>query len=80
MSIATEATDIAKALVTAALVDDFEAAKTLLPHDREEAAYLIIALSKLNARMVRSLAGERGEDPEQMWQKAMIGAAAQGRM
>lgn len=78
MSLVTEATDTAKALVTAAMVDDHEATRLLFPEDREESIYLIIALSKLSARLVRSLANERGDDPLAMWQQAMTDTAAQG--
>lgn len=77
MSLVNDSIDTAKALVTAALVDDFEAARTLFPESREEAAHLIMALSKLNARMVRSLAAEKGDEPLDMWQKAMMEMAAQ---
>lgn len=72
MSLVTDATDTAKAFVTASLMDDLEACKGLIPDDREEAAHLLIALSKLSARMVTSLARERDEDPVQMWQDAML--------
>jgi hypothetical protein len=75
MSIATDATDTAKALVTASLVGDFRACKTLVPEDPEEAAYLMIALSKLSAQTITSLAEERGEEPLVMWRNAMLTAA-----
>jgi len=77
MSLATDATDTAKALVTASLMDDLPACKTLMPQRQDEAVHLMIALSKLSARMVKSLAEERGEDPLLMWQKAMLSVATE---
>jgi hypothetical protein len=79
MSLTTDATDTAKALVTASLVGDFNACRTLIPDDREETAYLLIALSKMSAQTITSLAAERGEDPLEMWQAAMLTVAAEPR-
>jgi len=76
MSLTTEAIETAKALVTASLVGDMRACRTLIPEDHEEAAHLMIALSMLGAKAVSSLASQRGIDAVEMWREAMLNAAS----
>ena len=70
-----DAVDTAYALVTASLADDAESWKGLIPQDQTEAAYLMITLTKLSARVLEVLASDRGVDPQVMWQQVMLEAA-----
>ena len=77
MSMVSDASETAKAMVSASLLYDHQAITALMPDDRSELIHLILALTNLNASTLESLARDRDQEPVEVWRAAMLAVATE---